>query len=382
MNRRPRILLDALAARPPLTGVGWAIVELVAALAERGGDRDWILAASEPDLFPSVAGRAEWTIAPGRSRRPGMIARAMESQIAIPRLAAAHGADLIHALTMPPPWHAPCPVVASVHDIAYERFPETIPSLRRLWYRLAVPRGLAGADRIAASSRATADEVRARFRLPASKVSVTPLGTPTWLADRPDPGPPPASGPFLFIGTLEPRKNLLNLLAAVEILRNDLEAAGDDVSGPLLTVVGAEGWSNRAILERLRGMSREGSVLLRGHCDRDELWDLLISARGLLIPSLHEGFGLPILEAMAAGRPVLTSDRGAMREVAGSAALLVDPEDPRAIAAGMARLRRETDLVADLVARGKARCREWNWSRTADATIGIYDEVLSARAGN
>jgi len=378
-RRRPRILLDALAARRPLTGVGWSMVELVGALAERGGDKDWILAAAEPDLFPMVAGRPNWTVVSGRSRNPGMVARAYDGQVAIPRLAREHAVDLLHALTMPPPWFAPCPVVATIHDLAYAHYPLTIPFLRRQWYRLALPRGLAGAARVVTNSQSTADDVRERFRLSRAKVLATRFGTPTWVDGRPDPGQPSGIGPFLFVGTLEPRKNLLNLLDAVEILRKELVDAGEAPQGPLLWVVGADGWSNEAIMARLRAMSGEGSVFLQGHCDRDELWKLLISARGLLIPSLHEGFGFPILEAMAAGRPVLTSDRGAMREVAGDAALLVDPEDPHSIARGMSRLWHDSDLTASLVERGRAHCRNWSWIRTADETIAVYDDLLRAR---
>jgi glycosyltransferase involved in cell wall biosynthesis len=96
---------------------------------------------------------------------------------------------------------------------------------------------------------------------------------------------------------------------------------------------------------------------------------------------LHEGFGFPILEAMAAGRPVVTSDRGAMREVAGDAALLVDPEDPRSIADAMGRLWRGPELAEDLARRGRIRCREWTWDRTAEETIKVYDDVLAAGSG-
>ncbi len=374
--RRRRILIDATAARPPLTGVGWSMVELTAALAAERRDFEFVLATGHPDQFPEAA-TAGWSVVPLQGAA-GWGGRVRISQFDVPRLAADLECDLVHSLTMPSPVVAGCKVVATVHDVAFRHVPHSIPLPRRLWYEASLPLALRRADRIVVNSRTTALEVAAAYRLHASRVVVTPFGTPRWVLDRPDPGPPPADGPFLFVGTVEPRKNLATLLEGYE---RHLAASGNGAGpgeGPGLVVVGADGWRNREILQRIERLERIGAVRSEGHSDRDSLWSLLVSARALLLPSLHEGFGFPILEAMAAGRPVLTSDRGAMREVAGDAALLVDPLDPDAIAAGLTLLRRDDDRVADLVERGRRRHGQWTWDRTAAATLEVYDTTLAS----
>jgi glycosyltransferase involved in cell wall biosynthesis len=210
------------------------------------------------------------------------------------------------------------------------------------------------------------------------RLRVTPFGTPSWVWDQPvrregaDTG-----GPFLFVGTLEPRKNLPRLLEAYRRFRDQAEAAGGPPP-PDLSLVGGRGWGDSALRGPLCALERRGALRLEGYCQPARLWELYGAARALLFPSLHEGFGFPILEAMAAGLPVLTSDRGAMREVAGDAALLVDPEDSEAIAAALVRLDRDATLRARLIARGRERAQAWSWERTAEATAAVYAEVVAA----
>lgn len=368
------VVLDATAARPPLTGVGWSMVEVVRALAAAAPpDLRFTLLTGAPGLFALADGEASKIAVRVIPAGGGRLRRLLRGRAAAVRAAEDLGADLIHALTMPGPLRSPVPTVVTVHDLAYRHVPGTIEGPRRLWYRLAVPRGLGRAARILTNSEATAAEVRAAFPATAARVRVTPFGTPSWTAQVPAARPAPApDAPFLFVGALEPRKNLERVLSALELLREQARPG----EGPVLRVVGAPGWRNKALLARLHRLSREGAVLLEGHRPHPELRERLVSARALLLPSLHEGFGFPILEGMALGTPVITSDRGAMRETAGDAALLVDPEDPSSIAAAMARILAEPDLVEDLVARGRARAAARRWSDAAAATLAAYAEVL------
>ncbi|HPF33831.1 MAG TPA: glycosyltransferase family 1 protein [Candidatus Krumholzibacteria bacterium] len=370
MTRR-HVVLDATAARPPLTGVGWSMVEVARALAETApADLRFTLLCEDPEPFAAAAA-AGWPLRVLELGH-GRGARILRAQTRVGAAAQELRADLLHCLTMPGVLRPPCPLAVTVHDLAYLHVPGTIEGPRRLWYRMAVPRGLARADRILTNSRHTAQEVAAAFPGARDRIRVTPFGTPSWTAGAPRaPEEPAADAPFLFVGALEPRKNLGRILDALELLHARRAEA------PALHVVGAPGWRNTDLLARLDRLQEAGLVRWEGHLRHADLQQRLVSARALLLPSLHEGFGFPILEGMALGIPVITSDRGAMREVGGEDALLVDPEAPEAIAAAMETVLDHRGLMTDLVRRGRERAAARTWSVAAEATLAAYREVLA-----
>jgi glycosyltransferase involved in cell wall biosynthesis len=173
---------------------------------------------------------------------------------------------------------------------------------------------------------------------------------------------------LLAVGTIEPRKNLERLIDAFTLVR----ARG--VHEPLV-VVGQLGWKYTRLLDRVRAPDAQGAVRLIGYVADDDMPALYTLARGLVFPSLYEGFGLPILEAMACGTPVLTSNRSAMSEVAGSAAMLVDPHDVATMADAIQTLARDEPHREALREAGLARAAEFPWSRAAEATVRIYDRI-------
>jgi glycosyltransferase involved in cell wall biosynthesis len=174
----------------------------------------------------------------------------------------------------------------------------------------------------------------------------------------------------LFVGARPPRKNLGRLIEALGRVQGSAAAA------PLqLAVAGPDGPADEATRAHARRLGLDGAVRWLGLVGSEELPALYSGALCLAYPSLAEGFGLPILEAMACGTSVLTSDRSSMAEVAGDAAMLVDPEDPEAIADGLRRLRDDTGLRNELVARGAARASGYCWRKAAAATEAVYREV-------
>jgi len=378
--KRPLGVLAALLLRPQPTGVGQAIRELTRALAARPLPFDVVVLCTSPELLAPLAQRDGGRLLPCPAAAGGTLRKAAWTQLVMPRLLGDLGADLLHCLQFVAPLRAPCPLVVTVHDLGYLRYPATIEEPRRTYYRWLVPRSLRRAQAVVCNSRATAAEVSARFPELAGRVEVTPFGTPTWVEDRPAPAPVgerPQDAPFLFVGTLEPRKNLEGLLTAYGAFVADREGTGRPC--PRLVLVGGRGWQDSRIRSRLAPLAASGQVVVKDYCGPVELWQEYSLARALLFPSLHEGFGFPILEAMAAGLPVLTSDRGAMAEVAGDAALLVNPDDQAALVAGMNRLADDTGFCRDLAARGRSNCARWTWAETARTTSDVYRRLLAAR---
>jgi glycosyltransferase involved in cell wall biosynthesis len=253
--------------------------------------------------------------------------------------------DVLHCTTMRGPVRARPPVVVTVHDMALIRLPEAFPAWHRHTGRLALRLAARSADVIVAVSAFTRDELVALLDVPAERIRVCPNGLEPVFG----PDGPAAEGDYvLAVGTLEPRKNLAR---AVEAAR---------LSGVELRVVGASGWG---------GVDVPGWL---GRVDDDELAALYRGARCLVFPSLYEGFGLPILEAMACGTPVVTNGAGATAEVAGGAAVLVDARDAEAIAAGMTEAGARRD---ELVALGLERARGFTWDRTAGIVEGLWREL-------
>ncbi len=212
-------------------------------------------------------------------------------------------------------------------------------------------------------SQATKDDLVARYPSAAPKASVIWLAADERFSGRP--GPPPIEGRYvLAVGTVEPRKNLERLIAAWTSL--DLDA---DVQ---LALVGPKGWDDDSILA---AAARVPSVRMLGKVSDEELHALYAGCECFVFPSLYEGFGLPIVEAMAAGAPVLTSDVSSMPEVAGDAALLVDPRSTDAIAEGLKQLLTDAALRERLRAAGRERAKQFSWDRCAAEHLDLLRSV-------
>jgi glycosyltransferase involved in cell wall biosynthesis len=259
----------------------------------------------------------------------------------------ARGMDVLHCPTFRGPVRSSVPVVVTVHDLAVLRHPGTFNQWTRRYSRFAVPRVARAARRLIAVSEFTRGEMVELLGVPAERIRVIPNA----VAEPFGPVGPAADGDYvLAVGTLEPRKNLAAAQRAARRLAVPLK------------VVGAKGWG---------GVEVDGWL---GRVSDEELAALYRGARCLVYPSLYEGFGIPVLEAMACGTPVVTSVGGATEEVAGGAAVLVDPHVPAAIAAGIeeADARRE-----ELRAHGLERAAHFTWEGVAAATRAVYEEAAS-----
>lgn len=268
-------------------------------------------------------------------------------------------------------WFTSCPTAIVVYDLVPFVEGAQAQSRAARIERATIRPALRRAAALPCISEATRRDLVARFPRTAPIATAIPLAADAAFSEPPAlaPGHPELTRPYvLAVGTLEPRKNLERLVAAWLHLPDDLRDGHD------LALVGPRGWDESSILSAARAA---GAKLL-GHVTDEELHALYAGAACFAYPSLYEGFGLPVLEAMAAGAPVVTSDVSSLPEVAGDAALLVDPHDVRAIAAAIERLLVEPGLADRLRALGRQRAAHFSWDRTARETLALLLDVARA----
>lgn len=374
-----RILFDYRAALRRRTGVGEYAHELAAALARQSAvhqDTLTLLTASWKDRVAPTVG-SELPLARVVDRRiPVWLLTAAWNRFSFPPAEWLAGpADIVHSQT---PLLIPArraAQVVTVHDLFFLSRPESTEAEIRRDYVSMARAHAQRADHIIVSSRHAAGEVAGRLGVEADRVTVCSPGAPPWarevraVRERRGPGTT-----LLFLGTLEPRKNVPGLLAAYAALRRRRPDA------PALILAGDVRPSVQADLRVIDQPPLRGHVTVRGYVDDGARMALYADARVLILPSLDEGFGLPVLEAMACGVPVAVSNRGSLPEVVGDAARPVAPDDHEGLADELARLLDDA-AHGEAVARGLARATEFSWSACAAAARGAYDSAIERRRG-
>lgn len=331
-----RELLNALRGRPNL--------HLTAAVA--GG-------AADPALEPPVAIR--------RVPRNGWL-RLLALGMAGSRF------DLIHSMYYRP-LLSQRPTVVSIHDVSFERHPDFFSRVEVLKNRVLVREAARRASMVVTLSEHARSEMIELYGLDPDRIAVVPGGVSDAFLAPGEPRPASANPELvriLAVGTLQPRKNLLRLLDAVRIV-----GARSRVQ---LRVIGPPGHAAQEIQDRLGG----SDVVLLGYVTEEELLQEYRAADVFVYPSIYEGFGLPVVEAMATGTPVVTTTGGSLPEVAGDAALIVDPYDVGAFAGAISQLIDDPDLRGTLVERGLRRAAGYSWRSAADRLSVVYGRVIGA----
>lgn len=294
-----------------------------------------------------------------------------------PLQGAYRGCDVYHATEHLLPW-LPLPTVLTVHDVIFEHYPQYHTWTNRTFLRLAMPLFARRATRIIAVSRATARDLTQLYGIDADKIAVIYEGVDAAFR------PPPvdiigavrqrysSDRPYLLmVGTLEPRKNHA---LAFEVLAR-LKAAGYPHR---LVIVGAEGWLFEPVRAQLARLDIDVDVIFTGYVPGEDLPALYAGAACFLMPSLYEGFGLPVLEAMACGAPVVCSDVSSLPELVGDAALMASPTDLDGMCAAVRRVLDNGGLADELRKRGVLRARRTSWDTAARETVEVYRAAIEA----
>ncbi len=299
-------------------------------------------------------------------------------QTLLPVIAARAGVELVHSMASTAPLWGRFRRVVTVHDLIYARFPEAHAGLRDKGMRVLVPGAVRRAHRVIADSRSTRDDLVELLGVAPERIDVVPLGLGTIrrhepLAER-DVRARLELGErnvVLSLSAKRPHKNLLALIDALARIAPERR--------PVLVIPGYPTAHESQLRARAAALGIADDVRFPAWLSSTELEGLWSIARAFVFPSLYEGFGLPVLEAMARGVPVACSDASSLPEVAGDAALMFDPHDHAAIAEALQRLLSDPVLVATLRARGLARVRDFTWERTARLTLDSYARAMQRR---
>jgi glycosyltransferase involved in cell wall biosynthesis len=368
-----RIGIDARNLVPKLSGIGRYVVETSRHLAKLG--HEVILYIPErpcsEDLIPP-------DVTSNISQFCGALPRIWWGNMHLPKLVQRDEIDVLWgpAHRLPLVGCANIAQILTIHDLVWHHASDTMRTRGWIGERMFMKQSILKADRIIAVSSSTQDAVSVLYPWAKDKIDVvypgcTPLerDSAATILERKN-----ITRPFaLFVGTLEPRKNLNRILRAFallpECLRNELD----------LVIAGGQGWGIKDLESEISRLKLTSTVHLTGFVSDDELGTLYHSAKFLVMPSLYEGFGLPIIEANSAGIPVLTSHSSSMPEVGGDAALLVDPTSDEAIAAGLARLATDGPLYQRLSASARSNAARFNWTTSAERLSIVFEETLDKR---
>ena len=366
-----RIGVDVRCLNNPITGIGRYTSEVLRRLIKMG--HEWFL------YSPGSLRANDWSnfqnVQIRNGEKPSGYQSFLWMQTMVPYYSAKDSLDLFWSPAHRLPFFLSSKItkVVTIHDLVWKFFPETMLPLTYWLDRFFMPRAVEQADSIIAVSLCTAKDMVNEFPFTRGKIFPIPLGVSLSAKAKPrcflqKMG---ISNPyFLFVGTIEPRKNLIRLLDAYSQLKDT------DKNKATLVIAGATGWGGVDIIKAAKKLGINNRVLVLGYVNDEELATLYAHAEFLAMPSLYEGFGLPLIEAMSHGTPVLTSNCASMPEVAGGAGLLVNPKDIGSISNGIALMLEDGAVKRALSDQCKNNLKRFSWDAAAEETLKIFEKSI------
>jgi glycosyltransferase involved in cell wall biosynthesis len=379
-----RILIDFTPIPVDRAGVGVYAENLVREIAVmlHPDDSLFLLIQDDELTIPQIVrnvANIEILSIPSRLFR-NRLALMLYEQSVLPWVLLKRRIDVIHSLHYMHPIFSPATRVVTVHDLTHSLMPDLHTRGRRLLIPIFAKRAVKHAEGVIFVSTSTHADAERLWSKQNNLQRVIPLGVgpeafvvPSTQAVREVSDRFNIQRPYLlFVGTVEPRKNLLRLIEA-------FAEVGRAHPSCLLVIAGKLGWDFKPVLEAIASSSVREQITYLGYISDEEKRALMAGCVALVYPSLYEGFGLPVLEGMAAGIPVVTSNVSSLPEVAGNAALLVDPNATDQIALAINRLLSDPNLAANLSTAGRQQAQKFSWTRTAKETYEMYRAVLATR---
>ncbi|MEM9953591.1 MAG: glycosyltransferase family 1 protein [Chloroflexota bacterium] len=377
----PTIGIDYTPAYEQGGGIGRLTRDLIDALLTLDSETNYrlmVAGTSKTTLGKQLASNAVWKATPLSSKWLARVWHRM--QLPVPVELITGQVDLFHATDFTlPPTRSTTKTIVTVHDMSYVRVPDAASPRLRAYLDAVVPRSTRRADHIIADSQATKDDLIEFCQLPEQKITVLLSGidnryqvidNDSFLMTIRNFYHIP-SVPYLFtVGTIQPRKNYSRVIRALKQLRD----TGYDLH---LVIAGGKGWLEDEMYQTLEETGLNDVVHLIGYAKDEHLAGLYSGAEAVVFPSLYEGFGFPVLEGMACGTPVVTSNVSSLPEVAGDVAIMVDPYDVEEIANAIRRVLDDSDLRAEMIRRGFEQASRFTWEKSARHLRDIYADVLS-----
>lgn len=370
-----KIGIDARLLSRPLTGIGRYTMEMCRALSQIPSVSLYLYS---PSSIPcSVTSNFTGAVIRTGSWNNGAL-RQIWSETYLPMWAKKDDVDVFWGPAHRLPRCLPQNMVrvVTIHDLVWKYAGDTMRPFSRLLERYQMPRAVEASNNVVADSHATANALKKEFGINSEKLTVIPLAANSGVQLAPFSSLEKIGvnrNFFLFVGTLEPRKNLSGLLTAYSQVEGSLKKKA------MLVIAGGKGWGGVDINQMVTNLGLENDVCVLGYVEEETLATLYANALFLAMPSLYEGFGLPLVEAMAYGTPVLTSNNSSMPEVAGDAGLLVDPLTTNSIKKGLQELISNHDLRDKLANKAQKNAIRFNWDTSAYQLIGVFERAIANR---